>query len=145
MPEGEGQPLQKQALKNEGSALDPQRWRRAAGYAWAGVVAVYRREANFRLEVGAAALALALTWALGAAWPPILLTCALVLSLELINSALEAAVDLLSPEPHPLAKLAKDAAAGAVYTASFFAVLVGLSVLGPPLWAALLQRVGHQP
>lgn len=120
--------------KNVGSALSVGRWLRSAGYAWAGVQAVYRSEANFRIEVWAAALALALTLVLDAPLAPILLVCALVLSLELVNSAVEAAIDLLSPEPHPLAKLAKDAAAGAVYVAAFFAVLVGLSVLGPRLW-----------
>ncbi|MFC6591155.1 diacylglycerol kinase [Deinococcus lacus] len=56
-----------------------------------------------------------------------------------MNSAVEAVVDLVSPEAHPLAKVAKDAAAGAVYVAAFFAVLVGLSVLGPRVWAALFS------
>ena len=124
--------------KNAGSALSPRRWQRSAGFAWAGVREVYRTEANFRIEVWAAAAALALTVWLQAPLSPILLTCALVLSLELMNSAVEAAVDLVSPEAHPLAGLAKDAAAGAVYVAAFFAVLVGLSVLGP----ALLTRLG---
>ncbi|GHG03840.1 diacylglycerol kinase [Deinococcus piscis] len=121
--------------KNVGSPLSPRRWLRSAGYAWAGVRAVYRSEANFRIEVWAAALALGLTLVLDAPLAPILLTCALVLSLELLNSAVEAVVDLISPDPHPLAKVAKDAAAGAVYVAAFFALLVGLSVLGPRLWA----------
>ena len=65
---------------------------------------------------------------------PILTLCALVLSLELMNGALEAAVDLASPELHPLAKFAKDAAAGAVLLAALISVVVGLWVLGPPLW-----------
>lgn len=121
--------------KNVGSPLNLRRWLRSAGYAWAGVQAVYRSEANFRIEVWAAAAALLLTLALGAPLAPILLVCALVLSLELLNSAVEALVDLVSPDPHPLAKVAKDAAAGAVYVAAFFAVLVGLSVLGPKVWA----------
>ncbi|ADY26972.1 diacylglycerol kinase [Deinococcus proteolyticus MRP] len=121
--------------KNVGSPLSLRRWLKSAGYAWAGVQAVYRSEANFRIEVWAAVLALTLTLVLGAPLAPILLACALVLSLELLNSAVEAVVDLVSPQPHPLAKVAKDAAAGAVYMAALFAVLVGLSVLGPRLWA----------
>lgn len=125
--------------KNTGSALSVRRWLRSAGYAWAGVKHVYRTEANFRIEVWAAVLALALTLWLGAPLAPILLVCALVLSLELLNTAIEATIDLLSPQPHPLAKVAKDAAAGAVYVAAFFAVLVGLSVLGPRLWAVVFQ------
>lgn len=120
------------------SALSFRRWQRSAGFAWAGIAAVYRREANFRLEVWAAVLALALTLWLRAPLPPILLCCALVLGLELINSALEATLDLLAPQPHPLAGLAKDAAAGAVLVASLFALLMGLWLLGPALWAKAL-------
>lgn len=123
--------------KNSGSALSLRRWGRSAAYAWAGVRHVYRHEANFRIQSWAAALALALAWLLRAPLAPIALVSALVLCLELLNTAIEALTDLISPEDHPLAKVAKDAAAGAVYVAAFFAVLVGLSVLGPPLWALL--------
>ncbi|TJY43601.1 diacylglycerol kinase family protein [Cohnella pontilimi] len=52
---------------------------------------------------------------------------------ELINTAVERTVDLATPERHPLAKAAKDAAAGAVLVAASFAVFVGLVVLAPPL------------
>jgi diacylglycerol kinase (ATP) len=65
--------------------------------------------------------------------------CALVLSLEMMNCALEAAVDLASPELHPLAKYAKDAAAGAVLVAALTSVVVGVWLLGPPLWGAAVQ------
>ena len=71
--------------KNTGSALSVGRWLKSAGYAWAGVRAVYRSEANFRIEVWAAVLALTLTLGLGAPLAPILLACALVLSLSLIH------------------------------------------------------------
>ncbi len=64
---------------------------------------------------------------------PVLLACGLVLALELMNTALEAVVDLVSPEAHRLAKIAKDAAAGAVLLACVFAVLVGVAVILPPL------------
>jgi diacylglycerol kinase len=50
----------------------------------------------------------------------------------------EAAVDLATAEYHPLAKIAKDVAAGAVLLTAITAVIVGLLILGPPLWAALL-------
>lgn len=82
----------------------------------------------------AGALALALALLLRAPLAPIVLCCALVLSLELVNTALEAVVDLVSPQVHPLAKVAKDAAAAAVLVASIGAALVGLVVLGPALW-----------
>jgi diacylglycerol kinase len=57
---------------------------------------------------------------------------------ELMNTAVERTVDLVSPDEHPLAEAAKDTAAGAVLVASLFAVAVGLVVLAPPLWRALL-------
>ncbi|MCD9022979.1 diacylglycerol kinase family protein [Cohnella sp. NL03-T5] len=58
---------------------------------------------------------------------------------ELFNTAIERTVDLASPDIHPLAKAAKDTAAGAVLVAALFAVVVGAIVLGPPLWKACFQ------
>ena len=70
-------------------------------------------------------------------WAIILLTIAVVWMGEFINTALEAIVDLASPELHPLAKVGKDVGAAAVLIAALAAVLVGLLILGPPLWARL--------
>ncbi|MEF2277681.1 diacylglycerol kinase family protein [Deinococcus sp. YIM 134068] len=122
-------------MRSEGSALSLRRWWRSAGFAWAGFVYSYRVQANFRIEVWAGVVAVALAFLLRVPLSPILLCCTLVLSLELLNTALEAVVDLASPELHPLAKVAKDAAAGAVLVASVGALLVGAVVLGPPLLA----------
>jgi len=60
-------------------------------------------------------------------------TIALVLILEGLNTAVEAAVDL-PPNFHPLAKAAKDLAAAMVLIASLASLAVGLLILGPPLW-----------
>jgi diacylglycerol kinase len=62
---------------------------------------------------------------------------ALVLALELVNTAIEAAVDLATSKVHPLAKIAKDASAGAVLVAAVVAVVIGVAVFGPPLWDKL--------
>ncbi len=129
-------------MRSGGSALSVRRWWRSAGFAWAGIRHVYRSQANFRIEVWAGVLALGAAWGLRAPLAPIALACALVLSLELVNTALEAAVDLSSPGPHPLAKVAKDAAAGAVLLASIGALVVGAAVLGPPLWLWLRPGTG---
>lgn len=56
---------------------------------------------------------------------------ALVLAMELANTAIEALVDLVAPERHPLARAAKDAAAGAVLVAAAAAVVVGVLVFWP--------------
>lgn len=67
-------------------------------------------------------------------WAVLLLTMSVVISLEMVNTAIEHAVDLASPGIHPLAKAAKDVAAGAVLIAACCAVIIGLLILGPPLW-----------
>jgi diacylglycerol kinase len=71
-------------------------------------------------------------------WAIIALTIALVLAAEAFNTVAETAVDLAAAEYHPLAKIAKDVAAGAVLLMAIAAVVVGLLVLGPPLWRAVL-------
>ena len=68
-------------------------------------------------------------------WAIILVTVAVVWMAEFVNTALEAVVDLASPDLHPLAKVGKDVAAAAVLVGAVTAVLVGLLILGPPLWA----------
>lgn len=60
---------------------------------------------------------------------------ALVMSLELVNTALEATVDLVTDEKKPLAKKAKDAAAGAVLMSAIMAAIIGGIIFFPKLWA----------
>ncbi|AEV16480.1 Diacylglycerol kinase [Thermus sp. CCB_US3_UF1] len=110
---------------------------RSFGYAWEGVVYAWRVQRNFRLEVYLGLLALGLSLWLGVSPVPVLLLIALVLSLELLNTALEALTDLASPVYHPLAKRAKDTAAAAVLLASLLALLVGLYLFLPPLLGRL--------
>jgi diacylglycerol kinase len=62
-----------------------------------------------------------------------------VLVTELMNTAIERTVDLATPDVHPLAKAAKDTAAGAVLVAALFAAAIGFIILGPPLWKAFFQ------
>lgn len=119
-------------------ALDRARLGRSFAVAGAGLARAWATQPNLRIEVVIGLLALGLAAWLEAPAAPILLACALVLALELMNSAVEAVVDLASPQLHPLAGTAKDLAAAAVLTASIGAVVVGLVVLGPPL----LTRVG---
>jgi diacylglycerol kinase (ATP) len=71
-------------------------------------------------------------------WAVLVITIAMVFTAEFINTAIEAVVDLASPTHHPLAKVGKDVGAAAVLVAALAAILVGLLILGPPLWAKLL-------
>lgn len=68
-------------------------------------------------------------------WAVLILTIAMVFTAEFINTAIEAVVDLAMPLHHPLAKVGKDVGAGAVLIAALAAIIVGLLILGPPLWA----------
>jgi diacylglycerol kinase len=83
----------------------------------------------------------ALAWWLrlpGRDWAILILTVMVVWMAEFMNTALEAVVDMAMPDVHPLAKVAKDVAAAAVLGGAIGAVLVGLLLLGPPLWQRLL-------
>ncbi len=113
------------------------RWLRSARFAVAGIRHGWASQRNFRTEVVLGGVALLAALWLRAPLAPVLLACGLVLGLELMNTALEALVDLISPEHHRLAQAAKDAAAGAVLLACAFAVAVGVVVLMPPLLARL--------
>lgn len=75
-------------------------------------------------------------------WAILILAIALVWMAEFINTALEAVVDLASPEVHPLAKVGKDVGAAAVLIAALGSALIGLLILGPRLWT-LLQSIRH--
>jgi diacylglycerol kinase len=105
-------------------------------YAFAGWAALLLNEPNTRIHAAftAAALVLGVWLRLDpGSWALVLLVTGMVWMAELFNTAVEAAVDVASPEVHPVAKLGKDAAAGAVLAAAVTAVGVGLLVFGPPL------------
>ncbi len=72
-------------------------------------------------------------------WAIIILAMMAVWMAEFMNTAIEAVVDLVAPEPHPLAKVAKDVAAAAVLVGACGAALIGLLILGPPLWQKLFN------
>lgn len=74
-------------------------------------------------------------------WAVLILTVTMVFAAEFVNTAIEAVVDLASPVHHPLAKVGKDVGAAAVLIAALAAVLIGLLILGPPLWARLSSLV----
>ncbi|KIL34614.1 diacylglycerol kinase [Cohnella kolymensis] len=112
-------------------------WVHSFRHAIQGIAEALRSERHMRFHMAAAALVVALALALKVPltqWPWLFAAIAAVWTSELINTAIERTVDLASPQTHPLAKTAKDAAAGAVLVASLFAAAIGCIVLGPPLW-----------
>ena len=107
----------------------------AFGYAFEGLAAAWRGERNLRIHAVLAAVALIAAALLRLpvwAWSLVVLAIALVLVTELLNSALEAVVDLVSPHDHPLAKRAKDVGAAAVLVAACGAAAAGVIIAG---WA----------
>ena len=111
-------------------------------YAFRGFWYVVRTQRNAWIHVVIATIVFVLSFWLrldGRDWALIILATAIVFTAEFINTAIEAVVDLASPQMHPLAKVGKDVGAGAVLIAALAAVLIGALVLGPPLWARLFR------
>ncbi len=108
-----------------------------SSFRWAGhgVLFCIRNERNFRIHLIAAFYVVLLASLLeldGMHIAVLSLTIGNVLVMELLNTAVEALVDLVSPNKHPLAKVAKDAAAGAVLISAIVSVAVGVSLLWQP-------------
>jgi diacylglycerol kinase len=114
-----------------------QRIARSFYFASSGLGYLFRTQRNARLELMIGLLACAMAAWLGISrieWAILVITIAVVLILEGLNTAMEAIVDLASPRVHPLARIAKDLAAGVVLLAAIGSIAVGLLILGPPLW-----------
>ena len=106
------------------------------GHAVAGLAHVLRTQRNAWIHAVAslAVVLLALWLQLSLThWALLFLAMAMVWMAEFVNSALEATVDLASPDVHPLAKVGKDVGAAAVLIAAVSAAVVGFLILGPPL------------
>jgi diacylglycerol kinase len=115
------------------------RWH-AFGHAFRGWWYVLKTQQNAWIHALAATLVFIMAFWLQLPprdWAVLTLTIAMVFSAEFINTAIEAVVDLASPAHHPLAKVGKDVGAAAVLIAALAAVLIGLLILGPPLWQRL--------
>ena len=108
----------------------PQPLSRSFAYAFSGI-AQGLAQRNMRIHLVFAVIAIvacALLRCTVAEWIIVLVLIGLVIAAELINAAIEAVVDLASPDIHPLAKRAKDVAAGAVLVLAITAVVVGLII-----------------
>lgn len=109
------------------------------GYAASGVVQA-GSERNFKVDVVAAVVvfaACALLQVPAWGWAAVAVCVGVQLAMETVNTAIEAIVDLASPDIHPLAKRAKDCAAGAALITACASVIVGLIVFVPALLALL--------
>ena len=106
------------------------------GYAFQGIFNTIRTERNIKIHCAAAILVTIFGIWLQISkteWMICFILFGLILALELVNTAVEATVDLFTEERKPLAKKAKDAAAGAVLIAAIFAVVIGILIFIPKL------------
>jgi diacylglycerol kinase (ATP) len=116
---------------------------RALSYSLRGLVAAYQQEAAFRQELLLCAVGVLLALFLpltGLQKLALIAVLLLVLIVELLNSALETAVDYISTEHHPLAGRAKDISSAAVFLSLLLAALVWLVIVGPLVVSLLRGR-----
>lgn len=108
------------------------------GFRWAGagLAHAFRTQRNMQIHGLATLIAAAISLHLALnplEWALLLLTCGLVWTAELLNTALEETLNHITPDIHPQVKVAKDVAAAAVLAASLAALGVGLCLWGPKL------------
>jgi undecaprenol kinase len=104
------------------------------GFALEGILYTIKTQSNFRFHLVATVVVVFCGFYFEIKtieWLFLLLCIGLVLFAELLNTAIESAIDLCSPETHPLAKIAKDTAAASVLVLAIMAVFVGLIIFIP--------------
>ena len=100
-------------------------------YAFSGIKTAYKNEPNLRIHTFFAIFAISLGAALGVSiieWLLLTFTIFYVITLELLNTVLEAMVNMVSPEISPYARIAKDVSAACVLLAAFMSIIVGVVI-----------------
>jgi len=113
-------------------------------YAFAGWWYVIRTQRNAWIHAVTSAVVVILAFWLRLSardWAVIVLAIGLVWTSEFLNTALEAVVDLASPQHQHLARVGKDVGAAAVLIAALSSALIGFLILGPPLWQRLRELI----
>jgi diacylglycerol kinase len=117
--------------------MQEKRWRGGLKEALAGFIHCYRTERSMKIHTVAALAAFGLSAYLHLSaleWSLVVLVVAMVGVTEMVNTAVETTVDLISPEYHPLAKIAKDVAAGGVLMASLASLVMAYLLFIPKLF-----------
>ena len=113
-----------------------EKFSKSVGHAIDGIEYTINKERNIKLEILAAIIVSVAGFILKITlteWLVMLLVISMVLSLELINTAIERCVDLVTKDYHDLAKEAKDASAGAVFMMSLFSIIIGIVIFLPKI------------
>ena len=116
-----------------------------AGFSYAiqGLGYAFRTQRNIRVHATIAALAILLGIVLHISaieFAMVFIAITSVFIAEMFNTVIELSIDLSTPEYHPLAKIAKDVAAGAVLLSAIIAIIIGLFIFGPHLWILISRR-----
>lgn len=112
------------------------------GFAFSGLWYALRTQRNTRVHVFIATLAIVMGIFLRISaieFAMIFVAITGVFIAEMFNTVIELCVDLASPAYHPLAKIAKDVAAGAVLLSAMLSIVIGLFVFGPHLWVLIFR------
>ena len=103
-------------------------------FANAGIRYFFQTERNGRIQAIVSCMILFASWFFGInriEWILVIFCIALIVSLEMVNTALERVCAMLSTEYHPMVKIIKDVAAGAVWWASIFCIIIGIIIFMP--------------
>lgn len=109
---------------------------RGFGYAFSGLGYAFKSQLNFKIHIIAALLISIAGWWFKLSideWLWIIVSIGMVMMAELLNTAIEVLVDLVSPEIHPKAKIIKDVAAAAVLVSAITAAIIGLIIFIPKI------------
>ncbi len=126
--------------KNKKKKYSLKRLINSFGYAIKGIITVYKTEQNIVIHTIVAILVIGLGIFLKL--EPLelcilILVIGLVIAFEIINTAIEYTIDLTMPNIHPIAKMAKDAASGAVFVMAITAIIIGLIIFLPKIIALI--------
>lgn len=109
-------------------------------YAFSGIKTALKEEPNFKIHIAIATIVFIFAYVLKLApleWLTLVLTISMVLILELVNTSLEALIDIVSPQIQEKARIAKDVAAASVLVASICAIIVGFVIFLPKILSLL--------
>ncbi len=113
--------------------MDIRKLIKSFGYAFVGIVTATKQQ-NMRIHLISAIVVIVAALLTGIStieWIVLIIVMALVIGMEMVNTAIEAIVDLVTPHYHPLAKVAKDVAAGAVLIFAIASVIIGCIIFIP--------------
>jgi diacylglycerol kinase len=110
---------------------------RSFGYAFNGVVTFFRNDSNGQIQglVAIVVVIMGFVFKVSVAeWLIISICCGAVISLEMINSAIEKLCDMINPDPDPRIKMIKDVAAGGVVVMALASLVIGLIIFIPKIF-----------